>query len=230
MIGSTLLASQSFAAITDVPDSNHNNVIDLADLIATGSTGFDISDKHFSNFSYTPSGATAPAASSIVVSDVSTPAGVAISYNFNWSTLNGISMDSRIDYRVDVTDPDPATMIDAVDLAFDGSASNAAVADVSETVNDTSGNFLTQLAVFTDPDGAGPLQGVSSVTSPLLPPQRGILVDKDIQLFSAPTTSNINNMASINFVENSYHQTPEPACLAMLGLVGSICAMRRRRI
>src|SRR5450432_1285818 len=117
LIGSTLLASQSFAAITDVPDSNHNNVIDLADLIATGSTGFDISDKHFSNFSYTPSGATAPAASSIVVSDVSTPAGVAISYNFNWSTLNGISMDSRIDYRVDVTDPDPATMIDAVDLA-----------------------------------------------------------------------------------------------------------------
>ena len=224
-------ASQSIAALVPLsalPDSNGNGKTDIADAIAAG--GFTLGDKQFvfNSSSYTPS-QSAPGASDISISDATTSSGIAIKFGFGWFTLNGIQMDSRIDYRVDVLDPNPSTMIDAVDLAFNGLAVGAAVANVAETVSDTSGNQLAQLFVFTDPDGPSlPQHGVPSTSTPILPNQRSILVDKDISLFSAPQANGGNNFASVSFVDNSYHQTPEPVGLSLLGL-GGICLLGRRR-
>ena len=236
LLGAALLFStaQSFAApIVGVPDSNGNGKVDLADIIATGATGFSIGDKKFSGFSYTPSGSNSPAASDISVDDFSTSSGEALRFGFGWFTLNGINMDSRIDYRVDVLDPNPATMIDSVDLGFNGIASGVAVGDVAETVNagDAPHGFLGLLKVFTDPDGALPQQAQYVDSLKLVPLQRSILVDKDIQLFSAPTGGALPlNFASISFVDNSYHQTPEPVSVASLGIAGCMYMLRRRRI
>jgi len=234
LFGAALIAGivpciTSAAPIVGVPDSNANGKVDLADLIASGPAGFIIGDKHFNNFSYTPSGgANTPTAADISVDNFSTGTDEAIRFGFGWFTINGISMDSRIDYQVTVTDPNPATMIDGVDLLFNGIAVGSAVGDVAETVSDTQNNLLAQLFVFTDPDGSGPAHGVPSTSAPILPNQRVILVDKDIQLFSAPATG-ANNFASVSFVDNSYHQTPEPLAMTLLGLGGGLSMLRRRR-
>jgi hypothetical protein len=219
-----LVSSQAFSALmplSSVPDSDNNGKIDLADVIASG--GFTIGDKAFTGFSYTPSGSSSPAASDIAVGDASIPNEEAIRFGFGWFTQNGIDMDSRIDYSVTVTDPNPATMIDAVDLQFNGVSANTAFADVSEVIDDPNGNFLAALSV----NAVGNSSPNDFDTTPILPNQRKILVSKDIQLDSAPTS--VNNFASVSFVDNSYHQTPEPVAATMLGIAGAFSMMRRRR-
>jgi hypothetical protein len=222
-------AYSALVPLSQVADSDGNGKIDLADVIASG--GFTIGDKAFTGFSYTPSGSATPAASDITISDASIPNEEAIKFGFGWFTLNGINMDSRIDYEVSVTDPNPATMIDAVDLSFNPVSSGAAVADVAETVtNPVGGGVLALLNVQSDPDGSGPLQAIPAASTPIIPNQRAILVDKDIQLFSAPAgNGDPLNFASVSFVDNSYHQTPEPVAATMLGISGALCMMRRRR-
>jgi hypothetical protein len=225
-------ASRSLAALvplSQVPDSDNNGKIDLADVIASG--GFTLGDKAFTfnAGSYTPSGSSAPAASDIAVSDASLPGVEAIKFGFGWFTINGINMDSRIDYAVSVTDPNPSTMIDAVDLSFNPVSSGTAFASVAETITDPVGNFLALLSVNSDPDGSGPLQATPATSTPILPTQREILVDKDIQLISAPSPAGGPlNVATVSFVDNSYHQTPEPVSAAVLGLA-SMMLIRRRR-
>jgi hypothetical protein len=219
-----LTATPAFSALVpldQVPDVNHNNQIDLQDVIASG--GFSIGDKDFSGFAYVQGGSASPASADIAILDASTPGGdEAIRFVFGWFTQDGLDMESNISYAVTVTDPDPATMIDAVDLQFNGVSKNFALADVSEVVDDSHGNFLANLEV--DAAGNAPANDFDSTS--ILPNQREILVDKDIQLSSAPTS--FNNFATVSFVDNSYHQTPEPIGLTAIG-IGAISMMRRRR-
>lgn len=213
----------AYAAPVGVTDNNGNGKIDLADVIASGN-GFVIGDKLFSHFSYTPSGSNSPAASdiSVDVSPGSTDQDESIRFGFGWFSINGINMDSRIDYEVSVLDPSAA--IDGVDLLFNGLASGSAEAVVSETIQTLDGTFLGQIGVTTNPHAPANVL-------PLIPPQRAILVDKDIQLFSLPkaTSTSPNNFSSISFVDNSYHQTvPEPVSAGVLG-ISCLALMRRRR-
>ena len=206
--------------ITTAPDANQNGQIDLQDLI-NDPNGFTVGDKHFSHFSYTPTGANAPTASQISV-DIAPGTDYGLRFGFGWYSINGINMDSRIDYRVDVTDPNPAQKIDAVTLGYDGTSQGAAAALATEVIQSIGGTQLATLNVTP----ANPQQ-----TVPILPNQRSILVDKAINLFSAPSANGTNNFSAISFVDNTYHQTlvPEPASFGILAAGGCLLLLRRRR-
>ena len=220
---SLFAASQAYSALvplSQVPDSDHNGKIDLADVIASG--GFTIGDKAFTDFDYAPGGSISPTASDVAVVDASTPGTEAVRFIFGWFTQDGINMESNISYAVSVTDPNPSTMIDEADLQFNGVSQDIAFANVSEVIDDGNGNFLAAMSV----KAVGNASPVDFATTPILPNQRTLLIDKDIELSSAPTSE--NNFASVSFVDNSYHQTPEPIGLTAIGL-GAVSMMRRRR-
>ena len=141
----------SAAPVSNVTDSNGNGKIDLADVIAAG--GFTIGDKHFSDFSYTPSGTGSPGASdiSVDVSPSSTDDDEAVRFGFGWFSIDGINMDSRLDYTVSVVNRDPNVLIDGVDLLYNGISNGAAQAVVAETVTTADGGFLGLLHTTSDP-------------------------------------------------------------------------------
>ncbi len=206
--------------ISNVVDADSNGTIDLQDLIDSGTTGFTVGDKHFYDFSYTPTGTSVPTASQITVG-LAPGTDYGLRFGFGWFSLNGINVDSRIDYRVDVTDPNPAVAIDGINLDYNGVAQNNAEALVAETVDTLAGKQLALLAVT---------PGDSQVTVPINPIQRSLLIDKDIQLFSAPTATMVNNYSAISFVDNSFSQTaPEPGPMALIGLAVYGLLLRRRR-
>ena len=200
------------------PDDG-TGAVSLEDLINDPS-GFTVGDKHFYDFSYTPSGSEAPTASQI---DVSIAPGTAygLRFGFGWYSLNGINMDSRIDYRVDVTDPNPAVQIDGVNLDFNGVAVNNAAALVAETVDTLAGTQLALLDVTpNDPQTSAPIN----------PNQRSLLIDKDIQLFSGPQTTGPDNYSAISFVDNSFSETlPEPTAIPLLGFASLVLIVVQNR-
>jgi len=69
----------------------------------------------------------------------------------------------------------------------------------------------------------------SSLT--LASPQQGIFVSKDIQVVSG-----VNGIATISWVDNTYHSTaggpiiPEPASMGVLSVMGLGLLARRRRV
>lgn len=230
----------SAAFLTDV---NGNGGIDLGDAILTPG-GFTVGDKKFSDFQYVPTGTFPtepvggppsggpPRADQIAISGLTAGGDFGLRFGFGWYSINGINMDSRIDYKVTVTDPAPTRLIDKVNLAFNGVSLNTAVASVAESVFTTGGTLLGTLFVHSDPDGAGPASGLNSAVYDIAVNQKSILVVKDIQVFSAPVFgASPTNFATISFVDNTYRQTavvPEPASFGLLSVTALGLLARRR--
>jgi PEP-CTERM motif-containing protein len=213
----------------------------LSTLIGlNGSGGVQIGNFIFSDFSFTPTSGSpnnpAPNSSQIVVTSAPGP-NVGLTFNSFWQSVPGENQDGIIRYAVQVT---TGNVIDQVNLAFNGAAplpSSGTQATVTESVSTllTTGN--------NDPVGPGSIIGQLSTVNTvatgatttnnavltLSTPQTGIYVSKDIAVTSGP-----NGIATISFVDNTYHSTaggpiPEPASIGLLGAVGIGLLARRRR-
>jgi len=234
-------APVSAAFLTDM---NGNGALDVGDAILTPG-GFTVGDKLFSNFVYVPTGTNPtepvggppsggpPRADQVAITALTAGGNYGLRFGFGWYAINGLNMDSRIDYKITVTDPDPTRLIDKVKLTFNGVSLNTAIATVAESVFTTGGTLLGTLFVHSDPDGGGAAQGLHSSTYDIPVNQKSILVSKDIQVFAAPVFgASPTNFATISFVDNTYVQTvviPEPAGLACLSLSAVGLLVRRRR-
>jgi len=231
-------ASTTHAA--PVPLPANATLSTLIGLNATG--GVQIGNFVFSDFSFAPSsgnaGNPAPTAGQVTVSAAPGP-NVGLTFNSFWQSSPGASQDGVIRYAVQVT---VGNVIDQVNLAFNGAAplpSAGTQASVTESVSTLitgaggvavgPGNIIGQLTT-TNSIATGNTT-TNNATLTLSSPQQGIFVSKDVQVVSGP-----NGIATISFVDNTYHSTqggpiiPEPASIGMLGAMGVGLLARRRRV
>jgi len=218
----------SAAKAAPVPLPANAKLQDLINLNASG--GIQIGNFVFSDFSFTPTSGSAsnpaPTASQISVS-TAPGSNVGLTFSSFWQSVFGGNQDGIIRYSVHVT----TGAIDQVNLAFNGAApvpSAGTAASVTETVSTLSGggpgSTLGQLAV-TNSIATGATTTNNS-TFNLQTPLASIFVSKDVQVVSGP-----NGLATISWVDNTYHAVavPEPMALGLLGVVGTCLLARRRR-
>lgn len=203
---SIAIALASVASVSAAPTCS---VGTLADYIALGSEGCTIGDKLFSGFVYAGTaggGATAVAASDIVVNPLvsATDPGILFSSG-GWTAFNGQFVDSTIAFDVSVLDP--SFSIVGAELTIAGGSLGVATGTVAETL------VPPAVSMFADVNGT-PHDSVS------FGPRSTIHVLKDI-LVVAQAGSGLN-FASISAVEQRFNQTPggevpEPGSMALMG-------------
>jgi hypothetical protein len=200
--------------------------------------GITIGDKRYTDFTFSPTGNSAPAASSVGVSLISDEATnqYQIRFNFAVDPLDasaGQHTDVVITYRVNVTD-ESTQLINRVGLAFDGTVvggNGAAKATVVESILTTDrtdvspaypGQDQVEITVVND----GPLRDPDNNTSTLnIHPTRQLEFRKDILVSSAAGGGRV----TINTVDNFIYQVPEPSSAALLGMLGGPLLFRRHR-
>ena len=219
------------STVSATPIPGVNSLQDLINRSPSGapvSSGIVIGDKTFYGFSYQSSQTSAinpaPTASQISVAQPPGP-DIGLQFSYAWFSENGFNEDSVIQYCVHVNDPTKA--IDAVTLTFNGTAPVPGAltnSTVTEQVTDLQGHPLANISVFDNGQG---MTQIDQSTGQLTPPRGDICVSKDIQLHSAAIQAG-GGVATISVVDNTYHQVPEPASLALLSL-GGLALLRRRR-
>jgi len=231
-------ASASNAAAVPLPANA--TLQDLINLNASG--GVQVGNFTFSDFSFTPTTGSptnpAPTASQVSVSTAPGP-NVGLTFNSFWESVPGGNQDGIIRYAVQVSQ---GNVIDQVNLGFNGAApvpgpgTNASVTETVSTLLTTGNNVPTgpgtaigQLTVTNNTSTGATTTNNSSLT--LASPQQGVFVSKDVQVVSGA-----NGIATISWVDNTYHSTaggpiiPEPASIALFGVVGAAFLARRRRV
>jgi len=230
-------ASASSAAAVPLPANA--TLQDLINLNASG--GVQIGNFIFSDFSYSASSSPsnpAPTATNISVSTAPGP-NVGLTFSSFWESVFGGNQDGIIRYAVQVAQ---GNVIDQVNLGFNGAApvpstgTNASVTETVATLLTTGNNVPTgpgtaigQLTVNNSVSTGSTTTNNSSLT--LASPQQGIFVSKDIQVVSG-----VNGIATISWVDNTYHSTaggpiiPEPASMGVLSVMGLGLLARRRRV
>ena len=223
-----------------VPLPANATLQDLINLNASG--GIVMGNFTFSDFSFTPTSGSptnpAPTASQISVSAAPGP-NTGLTFNSFWESVPGGNQDGIIRYAVQVSQ---GNVIDQVNLGFNGAApvpgpgTNASVTETVSTLL-TAGNVPTgpgtaigQLTVTNNTSTGSTTTNNSSLT--LAPsPQQGIFVSKDVQVVSGA-----NGIATISWVDNTYHSTaggpiiPEPASIGLFSVMGLGLLARRRRV
>jgi hypothetical protein len=213
----------------------------LSTLIGlNGSGGVQIGNFIYSDFSYAPTtfnpSNPTPTAAQVSVTTASGAFGPNSGLTFStiWESIPGGNQDAFIRYAVQAV----SGTVTSVGLAFNGAtplASGGTFASVTETVSTlvTSGGLPvgpgTQIGQISALNNAS--SGVGTNSGPLVinPGQTGIFVSKDIS-----TVSGTGGIATISFVDNTYlfvagGPIPEPASIAMLGIVAAGMLVRRRR-
>ncbi|MDG3004549.1 PEP-CTERM sorting domain-containing protein [Paludisphaera mucosa] len=193
----------------------------LATLEVAGNFA-DVANLRFSDFTYSVSPiATPPAAGGVTVNAfTSVPGEPGISFNGAFFAAANTIVDYAITYIVTTTD---GSLISDAYLSLSGFANfggDGRVA-IGETIYDTVGNVISEVpfSVFTP--------GMTVDTTLLLPPQRTIVVHKDITVFGG------SEGAVFSFANQGFSTTsvPEPGSMALLGigLIGLLAARRRLR-
>lgn len=177
-----------------------------ADPITTTGLTVVVGDKTFSNFtcSITSGGTTSPTlCSQINVAGIFTdPLGLRFSSGFTASSSSFI--DVLIGYDVTVTDP--ALKISAIDLAFNGTQLfGLPIVSVTETA--FSGATIVGNTFVAAPS---PLQATVALSGTF----SSLSISKDIVI-----SSGVGEAGTISFIDQRFHQVPEPGTLGLAGLV-----------
>ncbi len=188
----------------------------VADYMALGSTGCQIDDKIFYDFTYTGTGsggATAIPGSGVAVTPISTLNNPGFIFNAPWSVGPGQTLDSMINYTVMVL-PGGASIVD-VSASMNGyGAALGGVVTVAETT--TVGNLLLYA------NGATKDYDVVTFAGTTGP----ITVHKDIAV------NGNAGFAAVSGVWNQFSEVPEPTAVLLM-LTGSVplawVAFRRLR-
>jgi hypothetical protein len=191
----------------------------LADLVALGSTGYQVQDKLFYDFFYSSSGsggATPIPASGVGVTPIDVPLNPGWLFQAPWTAGPGQTLDSLIQYSVRVLDDGPPITDISAKMEGFGHASQGIVV-VAETgpvnlilFDSSSGTISYQEAVLTNPT-RGP-----------------ITVFKDISV------NGNDGLATVSAVWNQFSESetavPEPATMLLLGsgMIGMVPFIRRK--
>ena len=239
IVAAIICGGVSAANAAAVPLPANATLQDLINLNASG--GVQIGNFTFSDFSFTPTTGNptnpAPTAAQISVSTAPGP-NVGLTFNSFWESIPTGNQDGIIRYAVQVS---IGNVIDQVNLGFNGAApvpsagTNASVTESVSTLLTTGNNVpvgpgtvIGQLTVSNSTSTGSTTTNNSTLT--LSSPQQGIYVSKDVQVVSGA-----NGIATISWVDNTYHSTaggpiiPEPASLGVLGVMGTGLLARRRR-
>ncbi len=191
----------------------------LQDYINGGSTGFQIGDKLFYDFTYVPSGvgATPIPATAITVTPITTPGDPGFQFNAGWTAGPGQILDSFIGFQVKVLPGGNA--INDVSASMDGfaTAPNGVVA-VAETI-DLNEKFVGTLLLHAN-------GGTTDSNELTFAPTLGILgVYKDISV------NGNSGFATVSSVTNQFSEVPVPPSALLLGsgLLGLVGLRFRRR-
>jgi hypothetical protein len=193
----------------------------LADLINLGSTGIQIDDKLFFDFSYVGSGfggAVAIPASGIAVTPIDTPLNPGLQFNAPWSVGPGQGLDSFISYSVRVLEGGAA--IEDVSATMAGVvAQDGGFVSVAENVS-LAGTVIATLGLHAN---GGLVNSASATFDPTL----GILeVVKDIAV------NGNAGFAAVSQVTNQFSEVPVPPTALLLGsgLLGLVGLRFRRKL
>ncbi len=188
----------------------------LADLIGFGSTGFQVQDKLFYDFTYSSSasgGATAVPASGVGVTPLNIPLNPGWLFQAAWSVGPGQTMDSLISYSVKVLDGGPPIT--------DVSARMQGFGQVSQGIVIVAETGPVKLTLV---DSSS--KTVFSQEATIQPTFGPITVFKDISV------NGNDGIATVSAVYNQFSETavPEPATMLLLGfgMVGMVPFIRRK--
>lgn len=174
--------------------------------INTRGLSITVGDKTFSNFSCSivGSGLFGPGScGTIDVTGLGTdPLGLRFQSSF--AAASGSSVDVLLGYTVTVNDP--LQSISGIDLAFNGSFFGLAVTSVTETAY----SGLTPVGQISVSNP--PLKLTDSMT--LAGTFSTLNIMKDILLLAGD-----GGLGTISFIDQRFHQVPEPGTLALVGLV-----------
>jgi hypothetical protein len=192
--------------------------------------GITIGDKRYSDFTFSPTGDTPPAAGNVGVSLVSDDAAnqYQIRFNFALDPLDataGQRTDVVIGYKVSVLGNQ---LINRVGLGFDGTVTGGngnAFASVVETVlSATRGVPVSPAFPGQDQVEISVVSGGNSTFNLDVFPTQQLEFRKDILVSSAAGGGRVN----INTVDNFVYQVPEPSsAFALVGAAGLLLARRR---
>lgn len=218
--------------ITSIQDLINLNSGSQTDGVVAG--GIVVDGVRFYDFQYSHSGTNSPDAGQVGVQTSPEPVGqTGLEFSFNWLAVGGTNIVSTIRYKVHAENGNP---FDRTGILFNGdvalppgSSGPGTFAKANEVVrlvnpDGTEVNLPnTPYQVITD--GSGPLADRFNAFLPIDPPSSDLSVTKAINVGSST-----DGIATISVVDNVFRQVvPEPGSLAVMGVVGGLTLMRRRR-
>ena len=198
----------------------------LANLANGGTLTFD--DKIFSGFSYYPSGSSLTSFDPTAITVTASESG-GIDYltwtgNISFTSRSVAVADLLLNYIVTST----GQPIDMIDQSYAGSANNGMLAiDETAAIGSFGGQVVgyshLEIGDTSDPTGE-PVQGDNLNINPA---QSVLYVTKDISLAVIPPSGG-SGYITIDQVEQSFHQVPEPTTTGcfLLGLGALVCCQR----
>ncbi|MEQ9359994.1 hypothetical protein [Coleofasciculus chthonoplastes] len=193
-------------------------LIDTNDMIVSG-------DKKFSDFFFSATCDALSECSPIEANDIEVNPIVdgmgnfGINFNGVFRAISGVINDVELRYTVEVTDPN--YWISAVHLDADFNE-NDGIVNITETLNDMSGNRLGQIEVDNDP--TSPV-GLPPAWVDLTTPAKKLLVKKDIG-FVGFNEKGESQPVFFSIVDQTFSQkretVPEPGAVTGLLAIGSL--------